>query len=143
MLYHVPDIDKALSEVKRVLRPGGKFYVSTNGKEHMQELEKLVTGYDNNINFDLQKCANKFGIENGDKFLKKYFSNVTLEEFSGEIVVDKVEPVVSYILSAIGARKSIFDEHRLDSFNKYVETEIDKVGAISITTKTGIFIVSD
>ena len=143
MLYHVPDIDKALSEVKRVLRPGGKFYVSTNGKEHMQELETLVTGYDKNINFDLQKYANKFGIENGDKFLKKYFSNVTFEEFNGEIVVDNAEPVVSYILSTNVARKSIFEEHSLDSFNKYVETEIDKVGAIKITTNTGIFIVSD
>ena len=76
MLYHVQDIDKALSEVKRVLKPGGKFYVSTNGKGHMQQLEKLVKGYDRSINYDLQKFTDKFGIENGDKFLKKHFSNV-------------------------------------------------------------------
>ena len=37
MLYHVPDIDKALSEVKRVLKPGGKFYVSTNGGRNICE----------------------------------------------------------------------------------------------------------
>ena len=31
MLYHVPDLCKALSEVSRVLKEGGRFYCSTNG----------------------------------------------------------------------------------------------------------------
>lgn len=68
MLYHVPDIDKALSEIKRVLKPGGNFYVSTNGKEHMQELEKLVKNYDRYIDYVLRKFANKFGTVNGYEF---------------------------------------------------------------------------
>lgn len=143
MLYHVPDIDKALTEVKRVLKPGGKFYVSTNGKEHMQKLGVLVADYDKNIDFDLQKLANKFGIENGDTFLKKHFSNVFLEEFNGQIVVDKVDPVVSYVMSFSSVQKNMFDEHKLDSFYKYVETELDKVGAFRINTKGGMFIASN
>jgi ubiquinone/menaquinone biosynthesis C-methylase UbiE len=32
MLYHVPDIDRALSEVRRVLRSGGTFYATTIGE---------------------------------------------------------------------------------------------------------------
>ncbi|GLC31773.1 class I SAM-dependent methyltransferase [Clostridium omnivorum] len=142
MLYHVPDIDKALSEVKRVLKRGGKFYVSTNGKEHMQELERLVKDYDKNIEYDLQKFPNKFGIENGEKFLKKYFSKVLLEEFNGQIVVDKLEPVVSYIMSSTNFRRKMLDEHKLDNFYKYIETEINKVGAFRINTKAGMFIAS-
>ncbi|MFT3952688.1 MAG: class I SAM-dependent methyltransferase [Oscillospiraceae bacterium] len=31
MLYHVPDLSKALSEVSRVLKPNGTFYAATNG----------------------------------------------------------------------------------------------------------------
>lgn len=143
MLYHVPDIDKALSEVKRVLKHGGKFYVSTNGRGHMQELEKLVKYYDRNIDYDLQKFVIKFGIENGDKFLKKYFSNVRLEEFNGQIIVDKAEPVVSYVMSSINFRKIMFDEHKLDDFYKYIETEIDKAGKFRINTKGGMFIASN
>lgn len=140
MLYHVPDIHKALSEVNRVLKPGGKFYVSTNGKKHMMELRTLVKGYDGNINFNLEKLPDKFGMENGSEILKKHFGNIMVEEFNGQIVVDKAEPVVSYITSVIGSR--MLNQQKLDSLYKYVETEIDKAGALSISTRTGMFIVS-
>ena len=82
-------------------------------------------------------------LENGDTFLKKHFSNVILEEFNGQIVVDKVDPVVSYVMSFSSVRKNMLDEHKLDSFYKYVETEIDKVGAFRIKTKGGMFIASN
>jgi len=42
MLYHVEDLDSALSELGRVLRPGGRFVAVTNGREHMQELRRLA-----------------------------------------------------------------------------------------------------
>src|SRR5439155_6255128 len=32
MLYHVPDRAKALNEIRRVLRPGGRLYAATNGQ---------------------------------------------------------------------------------------------------------------
>jgi len=83
MLYHVPDIDKAICEVRRILKPDRKFYVSTNGIEHMQELETLVTSYDANIDINLKKFAVRFGLENGGDILKKYFGNVSMEEFNG------------------------------------------------------------
>ena len=42
MLYHVPDLDKGLAEIRRVLKPGGKLYAATNGEAHMLELEAFV-----------------------------------------------------------------------------------------------------
>ena len=53
MLYHVPDIDLALSEIRRVLTPNGILFAATNGKSHMQELDllmkKLCTGIAGNL----------------------------------------------------------------------------------------------
>ena len=44
MLYHVPDLRKGLTEVRRVLKPGGSFYCATTGThgiaEYVQELLK-------------------------------------------------------------------------------------------------------
>lgn len=141
MLYHVPDIDKALAEVKRVLKRDGKFYVTTNGKGHMRELIELVWKYDKYIEFNPYKFADKFGLENGQVILKQCFNNVSIEDFEGKIVVHKAEPIVSYVTSFISARKSLSSEQELDSFNEYIENEICKKGAFSITTKVGIFIV--
>src|SRR5690606_21133136 len=36
MLYHVPDRQQALSEIRRVLKPTGRFFAATNDTPHMQ-----------------------------------------------------------------------------------------------------------
>jgi SAM-dependent methyltransferase len=42
MLYHVPDIPRALGEIARVLVPGGSLVAVTTSVEHLQELRDLL-----------------------------------------------------------------------------------------------------
>ena len=67
MLYHVPDLQRGLSEVKRVLKQGGAFYCATFGEygilEYIYELLKdHVTPGQANRSFTLQNGEEKLNL---------------------------------------------------------------------------------
>jgi SAM-dependent methyltransferase len=69
MLYHAPDIDRALAEVARVLTTGGALIAVTNSGRHIEELRELL-GYER-PGFDMT-----FSSENGDELLRRHFASV-------------------------------------------------------------------
>lgn len=138
MLYHAPDLDRALSEVRRVLKPGGRFYASTNGKGHMQELTDLIRSYIKDMDYDPFKAIIKFQLENGSEILRRYFQAVEVEDFAGQIVVQQAEPVVSYIASIFDAETLLSDEQKVEQLHQFVQKEIDRTGELKITTWAGM-----
>ncbi|WP_252234922.1 methyltransferase domain-containing protein [Clostridium sp. ZS1] len=138
MLYFVTDIEKALSEIKRVLKPNGIFYVTTNSCNSMIELNKLAEKFDPNLDINNNGLSSRFDLENGEKMLKKYFNNIELDILEGKIIVDKADPVVSYKASTIQGNSILVGEKR-EEFTKYLEKYIEENKNIEITTKAGIF----
>lgn len=94
MLYHVPDIDKAVSEVSRVLKKGGIFYAGTTGENGIME---TIVKY---LNWNF-KYENAFSLENGLKRLEPYFENVRIERYIDSLEVTNIDDLMEYIYSGI------------------------------------------
>jgi ubiquinone/menaquinone biosynthesis C-methylase UbiE len=148
MLYHVPDRARALTEMRRVVRPGGLALVLTNSLAHFRELDELLI-----------ECAaatvgasrvrdrtslTRFKIEDGGEELEAVFSDVQLHRFSSELVIDEAEPVVAYARSMGMFVMDRGGGHELDEIvvelERRVAANIEADGAYRITTACGCFV---
>jgi len=92
MLYHVPDLDRALSEVARVLKPGGRFLCSTSGENSVGNwLVKVLGAGDARIL--------SFTLQNGGGRLEKYFRKVEKFVRQDALHVTCAEDLAAYVLS--------------------------------------------
>ena len=143
MLYHVANRSKAFLEIRRVLKPGGKLYASTIGKNHLKELMDLVKEFDPKIVLSKVDFSNEFGLETGMEELSKWFNNVEILRYEDSLVVTDIEPLVDYVLSTIGNAKEILTDEKLESFRDFLNEKLDRDGSIFITKDTGVFIITN
>ncbi|MDY6878047.1 MAG: class I SAM-dependent methyltransferase [Chloroflexota bacterium] len=137
MLYHVPDRARAFSEIRRVLRFGGRFYASTIGQTHMRELHELLSKFDPGAGTWGGRPPESFLLENGLDQISLWFSRVTLRRYKDALVITEADPLVAYVLSTTA--KSTLVGDRLAEFVKHVERELTLYGAIYVTKDSGIF----
>jgi SAM-dependent methyltransferase len=134
MLYHVPDLDCAIEEIRRVLRPGGKLYAATNGLNHMRELTALLTDL---LGVVPDMTAARFNLENGRELLGRFFNHVQRIDFEDALVVNETEPLVAYVLSMRDKLNGL--DGKLNELRSRIEAPIAQDGALRITKETGLF----
>lgn len=138
MLYLVPDIEKALREIKRVLKKGGKAYITTNGSKAMKELNLLMDKFDSSMGLGSNGMCYRFDNLNGKEILEKYFDSIDKKVFSGKIITDRPELIVEYKASSIRGREVLIGENK-NRLKEFLEKHIEENGSIEITTEAYLF----
>jgi len=88
MLYHVPDLDRALAEIERVVAPGGALVAVTNSADHLRELRELISyrgGFEST-----------FSRENGEEHLRRHFARVEQRDIDARVIVRDRAKLVAY-----------------------------------------------
>lgn len=88
MLYHVPDRDRALAEIRRVLRPEGVFVAITVGTDHLADLRSEAGG---------RPWEPSFSSENGPEQLAAHFADVERAEFHTRAYFENRASALEYL----------------------------------------------
>lgn len=150
MLYHVADRQKAARQMRRVLSPGGRCVVLTNGKEHMRALRELVEAAVRvaTPGWEMRNpSTHAFSLENGHEQLGAVFQSVECVRPSGVSPVALDDPSIAADYVA-----SVADHYQPETSRPWrevvedvgaaVQREIKAKGAFIIRGETGAFICS-
>jgi SAM-dependent methyltransferase len=94
VLYHVPELDRAIAECARVLRPGGRFVASSYFESNMEELWALIEGLG-------PRDPLSFSHTNGAELLLRHFAKVEQRDLEATLVFPDTESMRTFVASTI------------------------------------------
>lgn len=148
MLYHVSNRQAAASEMRRVLRPGGRCVVVTNGKDHMRSLRSLVESAVQLATPGwkmLDPSTTAFSLENGAEQLRTAFQHVTCVPASdaAPVVLTDASVAADYVAST----EDLYQPETARPWSEVVEDvrqsvqrAIDDSGSFVVRGRSGAFI---
>lgn len=130
MLYHIPNLDKAVSEIRRVLKNDGIFYCATYGENGVESFINQML----NVQTERQHT---FTLQNGKDILEYWFSSVEKLEYVDKLLISNRSDLVEYIQSF----KEMNDWHNYSDEELYrLISNYEKQGIIEIPKEYGMFV---
>jgi len=138
VIYHSSDKDKAISELKRVTKPGGTISITSNSEKHMLNVYTISHSIDNN--YSMVRNIDGFTEEDADKILPKHFSKFDKKIYEDLLKVTDPDFMLEYIKSTTEPRKMDLKESFYDEWAKIVKDEVDEKGFFGILKRSPHFI---
>lgn len=155
MLYHVQDIDSALREIRRVMKPDGVLMATTHSVQTMPELRVLLrraviilTQQPPSAVRPPLAASDLFGLENGTRMLARHFYAVSRFEIPSTMIFTTLEPFLSYLnamrdLLELYLPSDVSWEAIIDVLREQVTQLIHQWGEVPISRLAGVLIASD
>jgi SAM-dependent methyltransferase len=150
MLYHVPDIDRAIAELARALRPGGVAIVATNGEGHMRQFGDLRAAAVRAVEPGalvpgLASGSGRFRLENAPGMLRQHFASAEVVSWQTEIRIPEAGPVIAYLDSTRAARADwlptgVTWEAMIDAACELTGEIIARDGAFTASSHSGLVV---
>lgn len=138
MLYHVPDPAQALREMHRVLRPGGRLAVTTNGANNSRVLYALATAFGSP---PVDPSAAAFGFERATELMRAQFGNVTHEVHPAGMRITEPEDVFLALTSYPPGDAAT--DAQLTAFRQAIAAAFAQGnGVLEIENESGVFIAT-
>jgi ubiquinone/menaquinone biosynthesis C-methylase UbiE len=133
MLYHVPDRSRALSEIRRVLKPGGYFYAATFSHAGFSVLNKLM----DSAGIPTLFHEMGFSRENGAEQLASWFSQIELHRLENSVVVKEADQLVALLFALpTGAQ---YNETKLQHLRNVIQQQLAQRGEVRFTLELALF----
>lgn len=155
MLFHVPDVERALRELRRVVKPDGFVMATTNSIHTMPEFQALMRRAITllsppgtaNVRVPGQH-TDPFTLESGTRLFSRHFYAVVRYDLPRALVFPSAEPALAYLNSTRSVREAELPQGvNWDEMMMIVREQIgrliDHFGELTVNTLSGLLVATD
>jgi ubiquinone/menaquinone biosynthesis C-methylase UbiE len=140
VLDQIPNLEKALSETWRVLRPSGQFFASAGGYHHLLEMREMLKPFVSEEQAELLGGNDqRFGLENGKKQLQSHFEEVLRHDYLDRLRFAELQPILDYVLSEEAVVWDMKLNH-LSQFVHLIKEQLKEEGHVGVAVQKCLFV---
>jgi SAM-dependent methyltransferase len=152
MLYHVPDLDRALDEIHRVLKPTGCLVAATSSQYNLPELEQIIRRTFGLLGVRTAELDGRqqthFFLEDAAMKLGRHFFAVARYDIPGAFVFTSPGPVIDYVNSMREQREPLLPRGiSWDDFIAVLRDQLQRImkhmGELVVSKLSGVIVATD